>query len=62
MAAASFDQIGQQFVQTYYNTFDTNRPALSALYVCFFPLPSPSLRIFSPFISVPAHHSNPRAC
>ena len=30
--AASFDQIGQQFVQTYYTTFDTNRPALSTLY------------------------------
>lgn len=34
--AASFDQIGQQFVQTYYTTFDTNRPALSTLYVCSF--------------------------
>jgi len=29
---ASFEEIAKQFIQTYYTTFDTNRPALSALF------------------------------
>jgi Nuclear transport factor 2 (NTF2) domain len=28
----SFDQVGKQFVEHYYNTFDTNRANLGALY------------------------------
>jgi hypothetical protein len=28
----SFEEVGKQFVQHYYNTFDTNRAALQTLY------------------------------
>lgn len=33
MDQAQISQIGQQFVQSYYQTFDTNRAALVQLYV-----------------------------